>query len=83
MMNGLHSSLTACRGDQLMISLHFRAIDDLEGWTKEFDTPAEARAHFLEFMGNTWDIGSSYAVNCYGDVTCTLAGATWKELGLD
>ena len=66
-----------------VISLHFRALDDLEGWTKEFDTPAEARAHFLDFMGNTWDIGSSYAVNCYGDVTCTLDGATWKELGLD
>ena len=48
-----------------MIELHFRAVDDLEGWTKEFDTTTEARAYFLEFMGNTWDIGSSYAVNCY------------------
>ena len=82
MMNGLHSSLTDYLGDQLMIELHFRAVDDLEGWTKEFDTTTEARAYFLEFMGNTWDIGSSYAVNCYGDVTCTVDGATWGELGL-
>ena len=77
------ASISTIAVETPVISLHFRALDDLEGWTKEFDTPAEARAHFLEFMGNTWDIGSSYAVNCYGDVTCTLDGATWKELGLD
>ena len=25
-----------------MISLHFRALDDLEGWTEEFETVEEA-----------------------------------------
>jgi hypothetical protein len=64
-----------------MITLNFRSADHL-AWGEEFDTPQEAREHFLWFMGGTYDIGTHYAVNYYGDVTCTLSGATWKELGL-
>lgn len=66
-----------------MITLYFRALDDLEGWTEEFETVEEAVSHFHYQMGIRYDIGSSYAVNSFGDVTCTLDGATWKELGLD
>ena len=66
-----------------MITLFFRAIDDLEGWTEEFETVEEAVSHFQYQMGTCYDIGSSYAVNSFGDVTCTVDGATWKELGLD
>jgi len=65
-----------------MITLYFRAIDDREGWTEEFETVEEAVSHFQYQMGRVYDIGSSYAVNTYGDVTCTVEGATWKELGL-
>ena len=66
-----------------MITLYFQSIDDREGWTEEFETVEEAVSHFQYQMGTTYDIGSSYAVNTYGDVTCTLEGATWKELGLE
>ena len=66
-----------------MITLYFRSIDDLDGWTEDFESAAEAASHFLYQMGKLYDIGSSYAVNCYGDVTCSIEGATWKELGLD
>ena len=65
-----------------MITLYFRSLDDLDGWTEEFESVAEAASHFLYQMGN-YDIGSSYAVNTYGDVTCSVEGATWKELGLE
>ena len=65
-----------------MITLYFRSIDDLDGWTEEFESVAEAASHFPYQMGRTYDIGSSYAVNSYGDVTCSIEGATWKELGL-
>ena len=66
-----------------MITLYFRSIDDLDGWTEEFESVAEAASHFLYQMGRTHEIGSSYAVNTYGDVTCSIEGATWKELGLE
>jgi hypothetical protein len=66
-----------------MISFHFRAIDDPEGWTTTFESVEEATKYFHHMMGWPYDIGSSYAVNSYGDVTCTLDGATWKELGLE
>ena len=66
-----------------MITLYFRSIDDREGWTEEFETVEEAVSHFQYQMGRVYDIGSSYAVNTYGDVTCTVDGATWKELGLE
>ena len=65
-----------------MITLYFRSIDDLDGWTEEFESAAEAASHFLYQMGKPYDIGTSYAVNTYGDVTCSIEGATWKELGL-
>jgi len=42
----------------------------------------EAASHFLYQMGKPYDIGSSYAVNTYGDVTCSVEGTTWQELGL-
>ena len=64
-----------------MITLSFRSLDH-STWDEDFDTPQEAREHFLWFMGKPYDIGTHYAVNKYGDVTCTLDGATWKELGL-
>jgi len=66
-----------------VITLYFRSIDDLDGWTEEFESVAEAASHFRYQMGRTYDIGSSYAVNTYGDVTCSVEGATWKELGLE
>ena len=66
-----------------MITLYFRSIDDLDGWTEEFESVAEAASHFLYQMGRTYVIGLSYAVNSYGDVTCSIEGATWKELGLE
>jgi len=66
-----------------MITFYFRAVDDLEGWTREFATAERAVAHFHYQMGSPYDIGSSYAVNSFGDLTCTVEGATWKELGLD
>ena len=65
-----------------MITLYFRSVDDLDGWTEEFETVEEAASHFLYQMGKPYDIGSSYAVNTYGDVTCTVEGTTWQELGL-
>lgn len=66
-----------------MITLYFRSVDDLDGWTEECETVEEAASQFLYQMGKPYDIGRFYAVNTYGDVTCTLEGATWKELGLD
>jgi len=35
-----------------MITLYFRSIDDLDGWTEEFETAEEAVSHFLYQMGN-------------------------------
>lgn len=66
-----------------MITLYFRAVDDPWGWTEEFETTEEASSHFLYQMGRVYDIGSSYAVNTYGDVTCSIEGATWRDLGLE
>ena len=65
----------------MLISLYFQTVDG-ESWQEDFDSLEEAKSHFLYFMGRIYDIGSSYAVNMYGDVTCTLEGATWEELGL-
>ena len=65
-----------------MITLYFRSVDELDGWTEECETVEEAASQFLYQMGKPYDIGRFYAVNTYGDVTCTLEGATWKELGL-
>jgi hypothetical protein len=68
---------------KMIITFFYRSIDDPMGWTETFDSLEEAKKHFLHFMGKTYDIGSSYAVNGYGDVTCTVEGATWRELGLE
>lgn len=66
-----------------MITLYFRAVDDPEGWTRDFYTAEKAVAHFRYQMGKCYDIGSSYAVNSYGDLTCSIEGATWRDLGLE
>ena len=67
-----------------MIELHFRAVDDLEGWTEVAETVEEAVSVFHYHLGRMYDIGSSYAVSGDGIVTCTLySDHTWKELGLD
>ena len=65
-----------------MITLYFRSIDDLDGLTEELETAEEAVSHFLYQMGRNYEIGSCYAVNSYGDVTCSLDGATWEDLQL-
>jgi hypothetical protein len=65
----------------MLISFYFQTVDG-ENWTEAFDSLEEAKSHFLYFMGRTYDIGSSYAVNTYGDVTCTVDGASWEQLGL-
>jgi hypothetical protein len=66
-----------------VITLYFQSVDDRDGWTEEFETVEEAVSHFHYQMGRVYDIGSSYAVNTYGDVTCTIhSDHTWKELGL-
>jgi len=66
-----------------MITLYFQSVDDRDGWTEEFETVEEAVSHFLYQMGRVYDIGLSYAVNTYGDVTCTIhSDHTWKDLGL-
>ena len=65
-----------------MIQLHFRAIDNMDGWIEKCDTVEEAVSTFQYYMGNMYDRGSSYCVNAYGDVTCTLEGATWEQLGV-
>ena len=66
-----------------MITFYFESLDSPEGWTEEFDSVEETVSHFYYQMGRTYDIGSSYAVNTYGDVTCTVEGATWRDLGLE
>ena len=64
--------------------LHFSSIDDREGWSESFSSAEAAKDFFLYQMGKMYDIGSSYAVNTYGDVTCTIVqGGTWKDLGLE
>tara|TARA_X000000950_G_scaffold288701_1_gene406847 strand:- start:1396 stop:1605 length:210 start_codon:yes stop_codon:yes gene_type:complete len=63
------------------ITLSFRSVDH-SYWSEEFDTVKKAKEHFLWQMGTVYDIGSSYAVNTYGDLTCMIDGATWNELGL-
>jgi len=66
------------------IVLHFRAVDDLEGWTEVAETVEEAVSIFNYQMGRMYDIGSSYAVSGDGICTCTIdSDHTWKELGLD
>jgi len=66
-----------------MITLYFQSVDDRDGWTEEFETVEEAVSHFQYQMGSVYDIGLSYAVNTYGDVTCTIhSDHTWKDLGL-
>jgi len=65
------------------IILYFNSVDSLEGWTEEFDTIEEAVSHFYHKMGKTYEIGSCYAVNVFGDMTCSVEGATWKEMGLE
>ena len=65
-----------------MIELHFQSVDDLEGWTELAETIEDAVSIFEYHMGRMYDIGSSYAVSGDGIVTCTVEGATWKELGL-
>ena len=67
----------------MLITFFYRSTDDPMGWSETFDSLEEAKKHFLYFMGKTYDIGSSYAVNTYGDVTCTVEGATWGELELE
>jgi hypothetical protein len=66
----------------MIITFFYQSIDDPMGWTETFDSIEEAVSHFHYQMGTVYDIGSSYAVNTYGDVTCTVEGATWEELGL-
>lgn len=65
----------------MLISFYFQTVDG-ESWTENFDSLEEAKSHFLYQMGRVYDIGSSYAVNTYGDCTCTVDGATWEQLGL-
>jgi len=65
-----------------MITFYFESLDSPEGWTEEFETVEEAVSHFYYQMGKTYDIGTTYAVNTYGDITCTVERATWEELGL-
>jgi len=64
-----------------MITLYFKY---LEGWTEEFDfdTVEEAVSHFYRTMGKTYELGSDYAVNLFGDIMCQVEGITWKEMGL-
>ena len=65
----------------MLISFYFNTVDG-ESWQENFDSFEEAKSHFLYQMGRTYDIGSSYAVNTYGDCTCTVDGVTWEQLGL-
>ena len=63
-----------------MISIFYRSIDDPIGWTVECDTVQLARDHLQMQLGRTMDIGSSYAVGTFGDVTATIDGGTWEEI---
>ena len=63
-----------------MITIYYRSIDDPIGWTVECETVQSARDHLQMQLGKTMDIGTSYAVGTFGDVTATIDGCTWDDI---
>lgn len=61
-----------------MVTVSIRSVDGIDE-SFDFDTLHEAWHTINHYLGSTWDHGSSYAVNMYGDVRVTLDGATWDE----
>ena len=61
-----------------MINVHMRTIDGIDEG-HDFDSKEDAFEFIYLYMGTSFEIGSSYAVNFFGDMTMTLDGMTWRE----
>ena len=61
-----------------MISVYVRSIDGIND-VEEFSSKEEAFEYIYRYLGDSFEIGSSYAVNFFGDVTVSVDGWTLRE----